>query len=524
MEFRYNSVYRGPIQGNVLYAMQQVFVDGVIAVGASGHPAKYDENNVVAKAAYNRAIVMGENVFWLQGNSVFTSNFTHNQVGDAWVEFPLPSGTNYSKRSLNTGLYGVLISGIAGIATIHSPNHNTVLGSCYLSTTSNWSHTEETTLLNINLLEASGGFRGETVYKNKVYAAIVDGYVIYDPTNSRITQGMWPQGVRGPVDFCPFNGRLYAHGHTPANGAWNLYEMVEGVGPTYKATTGAIFQKDYNLEGRGALFTDRENLYSVVFVPAVPGSGWAFYGWAPSGVDGITCLDDVTTDFGPPDARGGPVDANITDRGRVTVFCQQNQDPEGSERQQFYFDRAGGTGIAVGVTGAQVYYPDYKQYVLDGLSNLSADSSVDEAGRLDDPGDDGKKWLYSYQMAYANTKNGGGDRIEIYSGRPIIDVRTIIPSGNIVGITYRIVANSTAFPAGTPCTVQFRYDTKYHSPRSPCVLSNPSIGTLSANGYVISTTAQSGIDYYCEWDTTDNGLTGRVQTAIVGFISTSGTF
>jgi hypothetical protein len=506
------------VAGPELQAMTQVFADPdggthtKTKLDGAGLSVSENENANNNKQPYNRSLVVGDSILWLQANTIYAWN---TSTGANTTSHVLPSGANGAKRGMNTGLYQTLISGVPHIVTVHAPNDSTLRAAIYNVTTSVWENRRLYTTSSFSAIEASGGFRSEILYDNKLYFAGNRTYTVYNPQTDTYIEGRLPSTVAGPYDWCPYMGKLYFNAKKAVGGDIQIYEMVENTGPTLvSATNGFGLSQDETVEGRSCLFTDREHLYSIYYSSGTPSTGFGIYKFGLVG-GSMSFIGDVTStiNLGSANTKNGSADANRTQRYRSTVMVNQSQNPDGKEGIVFYFDRGGGTGNHI-TAGIGQYY---EQEIWDTNStNLIYDDAT-FVGRVDNDR------IYSFQMAYTNTKNGAGERIYniSVSPEPRIVVTRISTSGTVVGINYKIATNTITFPNGTSAAICFKYDSSMHSPRTNCYLQNATNGTIVGNRKVV-VTANNSTDYYVEWNAAQDGFTGRVKAAVVPFISTTG--
>jgi hypothetical protein len=532
---RLAQIYRaGTNAGPELQAMTQVWMDPdgdhhtKTKIDGASLGTATNENANNNKQAYNRSMVVGEYIYWLQGNSIYAY---HTHTGSQVTSKTLPSGANGNLRGMNSGLYQALISGVPHIVTVHMPNDTSVRAAVQNIATSGWSDMRLYTAATFRALEASGGFRAEIFYNNKLYIAGNRTYLIYNPATDTYVEGTFPTTSLGPFDWCPYMGGLYLTGHRSNSGGVQIFEMVENNGPVFRAESpGLAIAAQEHIEGRATLFTDREHLYSIYYSSGTPQPGFGMYKFGMVG-DSVSYIGDVTSTINPGTAAAkNGSDVNNTSRFRVTTFVHQNEDPDGQEGIVFYFDRGGGTGNHISL-GVPQYY---EQQVWDtNATNLQFDESntgtvsgvFTTVGRVDTSEDGGPASpLTAYQLAYSTSKNGAGERIYNLSiaPEPRIQITRVATSGQIVGINYRIATNTINFANGTDVAVLFKYDENKHSPRKNCYLQNTNIGTIVGNRKIV-VAADNQTDYYVEWNAQQDGFGSRVRAAIVPFIATTGT-
>lgn len=512
------------VAGPELQAMTQVFADPdggthiKTKLDGAGLSVSENENDNSNKQPYNRSIVIGDNIFWLQANTIYAWN---TSTGGQTTSHTLPSGSNGKLRGLNTGIYQMTVSGVPHLVTVHAPDDSTLRAATYnIATAGGWQNRKNfnSSVLGFSAVEASGGFRTETHWHNKLYIVGNRSYVVYNPETDTYINGGLPPDTIGPYDFCPYQGKLYLSCQRLLGGDIRIYEMVDNSGPNLVAATPGygISNTSDTLEGRSVLFTDRQSLYCIHYSSGTPQTGFGIYKFENVG-GSLSFIADVssTIQVSAAAAKNG-ADINNTARFRANCFVNQNQNPDGQEGIVFYFDRGGGTGNHI-TPGVGQYYE--QEVWSSNSTNFMYDDATFE-GRVDDNRD------YSFQMAYTNTKNGAGERVYniSISPEPRIQVTSVLASGGIVYLGYRIHTNTINFPNGTSAAVLFKYDANMHSPRTNCYLQNSSHGTIVGNRKIV-VSANNSTDYTVQWNAVQDGFSAssRLRAAIVPFISTTGT-
>lgn len=499
--------------------------------------SSYVESTNQTKRAVNRALVADMYMFYQTGDRLFRLDCANPQDDLAWDGFNanyweiVHTFTNMEagRTGRNTGIYsfvtqpsttGVFKRYIVGAYNSTVSGANTWKGFRY-DIDSNT--TTETSAVNLgfNAPATAGAVKAEIFYNNRLYFIANSNtlYGIFDPVTMTLVKGSFDGDttIRGPHDFCPFNGKLYLlnrSNYNEASSTSGIYihevrgSQTEVVFNFAVSGIGIPGFASEQTEPRCLLFTDRQYLYAGIY----------------SNKDSGGTYDYIIHRLGQ-DSNGNfyyidrPLDAPY-DPGystyRATVFLEQNTHPD-----------IAGDGDDYGASVGQLITINTERAGTTGTFQQQKAWGGPSGPLVDEESLSG--WiLHALRCtARAHCKNGGGERIwnpAVY-GSPRVDI-TGYDYGSRTGtvtVEFEIFHNYYFFHAGTPVTVQLRYSTQNHMPFSRGRLLNPSVGTLSENDTVLSIPASaSGTTYSVEWDYGYHGINPRSMPLVNLLISTTG--
>jgi hypothetical protein len=544
------SSYRGSPSENMLHSQLNIGVSspstvdnegggwqatGPIGIASGSAFSTFVETDTRQIRAVNRGLVADEYIYYLTGDRLFRTDYTTLQdnpsydgfVGNYWATVHTFTSMEAGRTGRNTGIYSCLLQTTATGAFkryIVGAYNSTVAGA---NTWKGFRHdveagtTSETSATDIAFpaTPSLGGVKAEIFWNNKLYfIGTTDGGVgVFNPATMTVYRlGGWPTlDIRGPHDFCVYQNRLWClnNAERGAGGGSGIFIWeidcggqsgirqainfgTSGIGSSTSATEP--------FEGRCVLFTDRTYLYAGL-ESTINSSTYAYHFHR--------LLGDGSGNFSYDGRMPSVFSAGLTPR--VNVFVEQNTNPDIAGNG---YDAPSGQLITLmldesGQTGCL-----RNQWAWNGPNNaVIVEGSLNTAGILHALRETGR----------SHVKNGGGERIfnPPYGG-PRADI-TNYSAGSTTGtitVTYEIYTNPYDFPAGTPCTVQLRFDASGHMPFTRGRLRNPSVGSLSENHTVVQiASAASGQAYTMEWDYRYHGLDPYSQRPLVNLlISTTG--
>lgn len=510
---------------------------GPIGVNASGATlSNFFEENRTQTRAVNRCLVADQYIYTLVGDTLFRVNFTSPpDVGshDGWVAnnwsgvYTLTNVTA-GRVGKNTGIYSPVIKvGTTGNFTRYVVGAWNAAGAG-ANIWRGFRHNPVTNITEVTpnfdlgfaATPAQGAVKAEILWNNKLYfIADTDGGVgTFDPQSMTLYRYGWgTTDIWGPHDFCPYKGRLYClnrgeHGAGGSSGIF-LWDITEGK-PRLALNFGTSgigipTHASEQFDGRCVLFTDREFLYAGL-VSTFDSSTFAYRFHK--------LLGDSSGVFTYRGRNPNVLDSVST--GRVNFFTEQNTYPD-----------MAGDGNSYSPTGGQQITINYDKVGATGDLRVQWSWNGPDGLVAVDESLNSSLFLHaSRETARSHCKNGGGERIWTPTssngdGGPRVDI-TSIGVGTAAGrtkIEYKIINNYFDFPAGSPATIQLRWDSNGHMPYNRGSLAVPNFGTLSENNTVISLpVTSSGITYSFEWDYISNGLNSGQNTNIALLISTTG--
>lgn len=514
------SAYRASPSENMLHSQLLIHVSspsttnneggGWVATGPIGWASGITFSSVVesdnsTKRPVNRALVAGDSL-WLQtGDRLYSTDYVTTDdsvvdgfVGNPWILRYTFSNVEAGRTGRNTGIYYVILpSGNA---------HNKYIIGAYnapgLSSTTwvGWRYnidtkTVETNSFNLGFTSSAsqGAVVAETLHNNQLYfiGATDGGIGYFNPASMNLGRFLWPTGdIWGPHDFCAFKGKLYCanRGENGAGGGSGIYIWeVKGPTPTLALNLanhgyGASSVGSEPFEGRNILFTDRSNLFLGAMINL---DGTSAYRFMRMGITSgnLQFLDSHPSLFS----------ANSTVRSNF--FTEQNSYPDldgdGTSNGQLMtlmLDQAGTTGTL------------RQQWAWQGPSN-SIFLEESTTGNI----------LHTLrETARSHCKNGGGERIwNPFYGGPRADITSYTSVSGMLRISYTIYNNPYDFPAGTPCSIQVKWNTEGHMPFKRGTLRNPSTGTLKENNTVVVLPALSGVTNTIDWVLSSDGVSAN---------------
>lgn len=499
---------------------------GWLGTGPIGYPSgfafsSYVEADNRQQRAVNRGLISDEYFFFLQGDRLWRADFTTTQdyavdgfVGNTWSTVHTFTNMEAGRTGRNTGIYPTIIN-VSGVAEryIVGAYNSTVAGA---NTWKGFRYnvdtgaTSETSSIDLSFAATpnQGGVKAEIFHQERLYfiGATDGGVGVYNPQQNTLYKMSWPTtDIRGPHDFCVFNGTLYCLNSAEygAGGGSGIYiwrldrgqpELVLDLAQSGFRTFSSASEQ---YEGRCVLFTDKQYLYAGTLCYNGTSNATRFFvmGAGPTGTLTWEGMNPGTT-YGD-NAGAWQV--------RLNAFVEQNTNPDSEQQIILNIDQHGATGC-------------YRhQWVWNGPFDSATEENSTQGLALHE----------LRETARSHCKVGGGERIFVPSyGGPRADI-TNFTYGTSAGkllVTYEIFNNPYDFHAGTPCTVQLRYDSSGCMPFTRCTLASPSAGTLSENNTVIQIAASaSGTPYTFEWDYDADGFSMTDIPNIALFISTTGT-
>lgn len=562
------SAYRDSPQAADLHAMPLLYISTIsttnnscadendscrYATGPLGYPSGFafssyvetDNDNI---RAVNRALVAGNHIYYLMGNTLWRTNYAKRHevdafsshdgfVGNPWTAIASLDNTIPTNQGINTGIYSCMlqVSGVYRQFIVGAWNNNaatTWQGFRYCIEDGSI-HKSEVYNIGISATAATAGVKAEILHKEKIYfiGESSQGIGIFSPSNLQFSQLPWgAANVWGPHDFCPYQGNLYVMNRSSdAASGINIWKVDGGERNTSIAfqiaapnTVVVDSQGSEDLEGRGSLFTDRRFLYATYQAYSATGllpGGFAHRMFKLEGNG-----SGVLTYAGENDAI-----FYADDTVRTTVFTYQDSNPDMATLAP------SGQIITInsertGATGCHVW-----QTVLHGNTYVEEESVIP-------PVADNNAWnFYLRCTAKPHVKNGGGERVfnpintrdyggnqgplpELFGG-PRISISSLRP-GTVSGcmsIDFKVINNAGDFPAGTGLAVVLKHNREGHMPFARGSLARPSVGSLAENNTVLRIpVTNSGVLYTVEWAYSNNGYIYSDRPAVSLFCATTG--
>jgi hypothetical protein len=511
---------------------------GPIGSASGSAFSSFVEADVVQTRAVNRGLVAKDYLFYLSGDRLWRMDYSSPQdvggydgfVPNYWSTVHTFTSMEAGRTGRNTGIYSCLLpintSGtvtykrcIIGLYNSTVAGANTWKGFRHLVDEGTTSETSATDL-SFNAPGNQGAVKAEILFNNILYfIGTTDGGVgSFDPVSMTLTRNTWPTtDIWGPHDFCPYKGKLYClnRGERGGGGGSGIYiwEVIRGQTPRLainfaQSGIGVSSNASEPFEARSVLFTDRHYLYAGI-VSQVDSSTDAYHFHRLLGDDNGTFLYDGRVPH--------VLNAGNT---RVNFFTEQNTYPD-----------IAGDGPLYSASSGQMITIKWDSAGATGSLRQSLAWNGHNSALTQEESLSGWGLHHLRETARPHCKAGGGERIWTptsiagWSG-PRADIKSITygTTQGRVTLQYEIYNNPVDFPAGSPCWIQLRWDTKAEMPFARATLANPNVGTLKDNNTVVYIPASaSGTVYTVEWDYWNSGITARQNFNVSLMVSTTGT-
>jgi len=523
------------------------------ATGPIGYPSgisfsNEDETDNDTMRPVNRALVAGDHIYYLMGDTLFRTKYSKQHevdanashdgfIGNPWEAVLTFDSLGSSNAGLNTGIYSCLLS-VSGVykqfivGAWNTNNSTTWKGFRYCIEDGSVAVGSDITV-GVSASTSTGGIKAEILHKQKIYfvGESSQGIGIFSPSDLTFSRLPWGgSNIWGPHDFCPYQGKLYCMNRSSVAGSGiNIWEVDGGqrettlvyqISSNETVTVDSIASEEY--EGRGALFTDRRFLYATYQAYSATGLLPASYAHRMFKLEGNE--SGVLTYAGENDAI-----FYADETVRTNVFTYQDSNPDtatlapSGQLITVNWERSGATGVHVWQT------------VLHGNTYVEEESVIP-------PVADNDAWnFYLRCTAKPHVKNGGGERVfnpintrdyggdqgplpELFGG-PRVSIKSLRPgsTSGSMAVDFNVINNAGDFPAGTPLAVVLKHNRQGHMPFDRGKLRSPSVGSLAENNTVMRIPAtSSGILYTVEWVYRDNGYLYSDRPAVNLFCATTG--
>lgn len=453
------------------------------------------------------------------------------------------------------GLYGVTVSGQARMATVALEGTTSARMIVYNPITDTWDSGNTGT---VDITSLTDGVYAETTFNNRIYfVGSEDTVSVFDTQRLEITNIDLPGVVNRPMDFQPFQGRMYLMTNTSNSGTviWDI-DLVTGA---------SVATNLPGTDGSGGFPGAYSDPYTrnVLFQTTNPAHATGGTRW-PSGKPGLGVPSphmvamvamNATSGAGVP-GYGTYAIINNGDKfnhsmeavpARFSIHPFSNgsfrngpfQQGQGNVARAFVDDTS---SLGAGVPGGfEFIYIQFRTWTLtaDGFNGYfphSKDGSFRHNYDYRGPNTDMEPYDGAVQSGGGFTATAatsfpqhyaGGHR---YHGPGFMDIYvTDIEQGVQAGlendnmrVKFRIVNNEDV-PNGTPVFVRLMYAEHNGGPtKGTGILENPSVGTVFDSTRLDIPAVDSGTIYSVEWNNKAQGFIDTEETQFTMYVINSG--